>query len=146
MDSMDSKLKAPNLCPSQANANREVVTSPLFKLYQTNRPSKFGLPKGSTNSNDREETRFGICLRRRPVQATARCFRFLGFGGNGDLRDADCVPITTDLALVLRFGDPSLLYPWPLLKEPAEIPSSISAMRSLSPFESQLIDSAQFSN
>ena len=45
MDSMDSKLKPQNLCPAQANANREVVTTPLFKLYQTNRPSEDGLPE-----------------------------------------------------------------------------------------------------
>jgi hypothetical protein len=36
MDSMDSKLMPQNLCPSQAKANREVVTTPLGKLYQIN--------------------------------------------------------------------------------------------------------------
>lgn len=43
---MDSKAKASNLCPAQAKANREVVTTPLFKLYQTNQPSEEGLSEG----------------------------------------------------------------------------------------------------
>ena len=42
---MDSKLKLQISVPGQAKANREVVTTPLFKLYQTNWPSEDGLPK-----------------------------------------------------------------------------------------------------
>ncbi len=36
MDSTDSKLNAKYLSLCQANANHEVVTTPLRKLYQTN--------------------------------------------------------------------------------------------------------------
>jgi len=46
MDCMDSKLNPQISVHKQAKANREVVTTPLFKLYQTNRPSD-GLERGS---------------------------------------------------------------------------------------------------
>jgi hypothetical protein len=36
MDGMDTKLKLEISIRRQAKANREVVTTPLFKLYQTN--------------------------------------------------------------------------------------------------------------
>jgi hypothetical protein len=37
---MDSKQKRKAPVPIQADADHEVVTTPLFKLYQTNPPSK----------------------------------------------------------------------------------------------------------
>jgi hypothetical protein len=40
MDSMDSKQKRKAPVTIQADADHEVVTTPLFKLYQTNPPSK----------------------------------------------------------------------------------------------------------
>src|ERR1700730_5632749 len=39
------------------------------------------------------------------VSTTARCFRFLGFGCNGDLRDAVLLTITANRTLDLFFGD-----------------------------------------
>jgi hypothetical protein len=43
MDSMYSKLERKKSLPTgKRKANREVVTTPLFKLYQTNRPSENG--------------------------------------------------------------------------------------------------------
>jgi hypothetical protein len=44
---MDSKLKRQISVHSQAKANREVATTPLFKLYQTKRASEDGLIEGS---------------------------------------------------------------------------------------------------
>ena len=40
MDSTDNKPKPQISAHRQAKANREVVTTPLFKLYQTNRRSE----------------------------------------------------------------------------------------------------------
>ncbi len=40
MDSMDSKQKRKAPVPIQADADHEVVTTPLFKLYQTNSVGK----------------------------------------------------------------------------------------------------------
>jgi hypothetical protein len=40
MDNMDSKPKCKTTVTNQAKANHEVVTTPLFKLYQTNRPNE----------------------------------------------------------------------------------------------------------
>jgi hypothetical protein len=40
MDSMDSKQKRKAPVTIQADADHEVVTTPLFKLYQTNPPRK----------------------------------------------------------------------------------------------------------
>ena len=40
---MDSKLKPKISVHQQAKENREVVTTPLFKLYQTNQPDEVGL-------------------------------------------------------------------------------------------------------
>ena len=40
MDSMDSKPNRKAPVTNQADADHEVVTTPLFKLYQTNRPNE----------------------------------------------------------------------------------------------------------
>src|SRR5208282_3879523 len=55
MDSMDSKLKPQISVHCQAKANREVVTTPLFKLYQTKRASEDGLTEEPGGLRENEE-------------------------------------------------------------------------------------------
>jgi hypothetical protein len=38
------QVRTLKLCPPRAKANPEVVTTPLFKLYQTKRPCDDGSP------------------------------------------------------------------------------------------------------
>ena len=65
MDSMDSKPKPQISVFSQAKANREVVTTPLFKLYQTKWARNDRLLQNLANFAPTRRHSFRACVRSR---------------------------------------------------------------------------------
>ena len=65
MDSMDSKPSPNSVSTDKRERTAKFVTTPLLKLYQTNRTSEDGRPEGRRTSRERGGTLYTICVIRR---------------------------------------------------------------------------------